>query len=237
MKSTDFESIDKILVINLEHRTDRREKIQRELDFLPKEKIVFVKAIYNSDNPRLGCAQSHIKALELAQANKWRNVLILEDDMTWNRNKYSEGTKRLRQLISSVDWNVILLGALSPIFYENSLQVRNAQGAHAYLIKSEYYSVLSSYWKQNLSEIHPHKTAIDEIWHYLMVSDKKWYVVVPLLCLQSEGYSDIDKKTFTLNKGDSTFIDSQKDKSKSKIWVYILYTLLILLVLSVLGII
>lgn len=227
MNPADFDLVEKILVINLEERTDRRVQIQKQLTWLPSDKIIFVKAIRH-ENGKLGCALSHIKALELAQNNRWKNVLILEDDMIWVNEHYRAGIQQLHRLMSSKKWNIILLGAL---FYEVSHdgELSNACGAHAYLIKSTYYNRLSSHWKQNLPGKDKLYNAIDLTWHDLMKKDKNWFLVLPILCIQSAGYSDIGKKVVPLNQGyDYKF-------KKKKNWLrFVLLGLIIILVLHVL---
>jgi hypothetical protein len=79
-------TIDAILYINLEHRTDRNEHLLEQLDqhgwsHIPIERVDAIR----DDPPLRGCTKSHIKALEYALSNPlWKSsVLILEDDFTF----------------------------------------------------------------------------------------------------------------------------------------------------------
>jgi glycosyl transferase family 25 len=101
--------IDKVFIINLEHRIDRREKILKELEKVGIENYEFFKAIKpnvnmvkewnrNFLNPipewfkktggdetkyrigSLGCMLSHYEILKICLQNNYENVLILEDD-------------------------------------------------------------------------------------------------------------------------------------------------------------
>ncbi len=101
--------IDKVFIINLEHRTDRREKIIKELRRVGIDNYEFFKAVKPTEemikkwNPQfinpipewfkktngditkyrigsLGCMLSHMNIIKICIKNKYENVLILEDD-------------------------------------------------------------------------------------------------------------------------------------------------------------
>ena len=101
--------IDKVYIINLQHRIDRRENITKELKRVGIENYEFFNAIQateedlkkwnknyiknipewfkrtNGDENKyrlgsLGCMLSHYKIIEKCLENKYTNVLILEDD-------------------------------------------------------------------------------------------------------------------------------------------------------------
>lgn len=102
-------NIDKVFVINLEHRGDRRVQIKKELSRIGIENYEIFPAIkptvemIQSWNPKfldpmpqwflsrggdhtkyrigsLGCMMSHMKIMELCIERNYENVLILEDD-------------------------------------------------------------------------------------------------------------------------------------------------------------
>ena len=58
--------LDKILIINLKHREDRKNEMLQELNKfqIEKEKIIFIEAVYNKEDGALGCTASHIKCME-----------------------------------------------------------------------------------------------------------------------------------------------------------------------------
>ena len=102
--------IDKVFIINLEHRTDRRDKIKSELVRAGIDNYEFFKAIrpeismINKWNPKfldpipewfkrsggkdenkyrigsLGCMLSHYEIIKHCLKNEYENVLIFEDD-------------------------------------------------------------------------------------------------------------------------------------------------------------
>jgi glycosyl transferase family 25 len=72
--------IKKVLYINLDSRTDRKERIEKVLRNFSYERITAIQHKIGS----IGCSMSHIYAIEYAIKQKWDNVLIMEDDMEWN---------------------------------------------------------------------------------------------------------------------------------------------------------
>lgn len=97
-----WEKLDAVCVVNLDHRTDRWEKINDYLSqHLPANKIHRISAVYGRELPgyrthvlfrntteeearfwagRGGCLLSHRKIMRLAQERGWKRTLILEDD-------------------------------------------------------------------------------------------------------------------------------------------------------------
>ena len=76
-----MEHIHRIVYINLDHRTDRREEIERECRQLrvPEKKLIRFSAIKHVHGA-VGCSCSHIAVLKRARDEEWPNVMILEDD-------------------------------------------------------------------------------------------------------------------------------------------------------------
>jgi|TARA_R110000782_G_scaffold22963_9_gene60495 glycosyl transferase family 25 len=71
-----------ILYINLDHRTDRKEHMERSLQGYNYERV---SAIEDKDG-YIGCAKSHIKCIEIARARKYQRVIILEDDFMFYKD-------------------------------------------------------------------------------------------------------------------------------------------------------
>ena len=97
-------NFDAIAYINLKHRKDRKNHILKELKRLKvdKKKLHRVEARFTPFNGHLGCALSHIDALDFAIKKNLNNILILEDDCFFiddvnfiNKTPYG-GLKRLK---------------------------------------------------------------------------------------------------------------------------------------------
>lgn len=129
-------SIDAVIVVNLDHRTDRWARIRDHLaNFAPSEKIHRLSAVRGTDLPgygntrwfrrnrrattwagRAGCILSHRNALRLARENGWRRVLILEDDAQLSPEiNGTTGDQLAEFLVSRTDHpGVCYLGYTSP---------------------------------------------------------------------------------------------------------------------------
>lgn len=205
--------LDKVVYINLENRTDRRDQIQSELSSkIPTDKIIRLNAVYDKLG-HLGCSQSHIKALEMAIDNKWSNVLIVEDDAMWNN--YDKGYKRLVELIAqNPTYDVITLGNVGAYFDQTTGRLSSAQTATAYLVNNHYFHILLNNFKdgfKNLSQVrgmttneerlpYEQKYCVDQYWKVLQPRDK-WFIVHPALMIQRPSKSsisgvDVDYKSY-----------------------------------------
>jgi len=196
-----MDKIEKVIYINLAHRTDRRQQIEKELSFFPSEKVIRFDAIYEKDRGHLGCSKSHIAVLEMAIHKGWKNYLVIEDDMIWD--KFDSGSKILSNLFDK-NPDVIVLGGT--FINNNNYKLNKCCCTTAYLVFNHYYGTLLSNFREGallLEKNYNHQTpyAIDRYWHRLQAMDN-WYIVYPTMCLQRAGYSDINKQTEELKTAD-----------------------------------
>jgi glycosyl transferase family 25 len=192
--------IDKVVYINLAHRTDRKEQTERQLmNLFPPEKIVRFEAIKN-DNGAIGCTMSHISVLEMAIKENWKNVLILEDDIGWETN--FTNISILTNLMN-LSYDVILLSGYYIKYNTKTLKIISAQTTGAYIVNNSYYQTLLTNFKEGLNNLietnMSGKYAIDRYWKQLQSRDS-WYIVIPQICFQIPSYSDIQKKNVNYNK-------------------------------------
>jgi GR25 family glycosyltransferase involved in LPS biosynthesis len=194
-----FNNIDKILYINLEHRKDRNNEINEQFKRvgISQDKIIRIDAIY--DNPgSLGCSASHIKCLEYAISNNYKNVLILEDDFNFIDN--IQLIYDYLQHINNVNYDVILLaGNIIETKKYNDIfnKVINVQTTSGYIVNSNYYNKLLENYKKGLEFLKQTKEntiyALDIYWKLLQPHDK-WYIFNKTIGYQRPSYSDIEKK-------------------------------------------
>ena len=194
--------IQHILYINLDHRTDRKCHIEKELAALGwLERSMRFPAV-SLKNGAAGCSMSHLKCLEIAKKEKWSHVLIVEDDLECLDVEFFQQQLNLF-LRSGTDWDVCLLAGNNMLPYlphnEASIQVMNCQTTTAYLVQEHYYPTLMANIRQGIQELlkYPERKvefAIDKYWLRLQQADR-WYLVVPLTLVQRKDYSDVEKKT------------------------------------------
>ncbi len=195
--------MDNTLYINLSHRIDRREQIEKQFDLLGIEatRIEAVECVQGA----IGCAMSHVKALEYAKENGWPTVCICEDDIEFTDPRLFQ--EQLRDFLKDYTlWDVLLLGTnMAPPFDKEKgcFRVRNARTTTGYIVKSHYYDTLIGCFRKCIAcmihDYNPALYAIDIQWKYFQEKDI-WYVLNPLTIIQRNGYSDIEKRDVSYGK-------------------------------------
>jgi len=186
--------------INLEHRKDRKEHVEREMKTMgiTVERFNAIKM----DNGAIGCTMSHLKILQNALNNNSDHVLIVEDDIEFlepetfktNFNRFLETHRN--------SWDVILLAGNNMPPYEavdeTCIKVMTCQTTTGYLVNGYYIKKLIENIKMGLTHLirkpEQHSLyAIDKFWFALQKTDN-WYLIIPPTVVQREDYSDIEKK-------------------------------------------
>lgn len=193
-----------VFYINLQHRTDRKQHVERELLSIGIKKPTRFNAI-KLENGAVGCSMSHLKCLKTAKENNFPHVLICEDDIQFlNPSLFIDQINGFLENNSADEksWDVILLAGnntpphgLSDNF---SVRVFQCQTTTGYLVKQHYYDILISNINEGLNKLirEPEKHriyAIDKYWFELQKLDY-WFLITPLTVVQREDYSDIEKK-------------------------------------------
>lgn len=188
-------NLDKIMYINLEHRTDRRTEIETELNKfeLPYERYNAIKA-----PDGVGCVMSHLNVLKLAKKRGYKNILILEDDFTFLVSK-EEFEKQLTQFFDNVkEFDVAMLAynlhADEPVPEHSFIRrVLKAQTASAYIVNSHYYDKLIQLYEWAcplLYETKRHWEFMNDICTYPLQQRDKWYYFTHRIGKQRDGFSD-----------------------------------------------
>ena len=114
-------SLDAIIYINLENRGDRKDVLMQDLEKLNTNmnKVHKVSGVFIPKNGHKGCIQSHILALNMIKLNKWKRVLILEDDAQLNMHPEIVNDV-LKKTMDTLDnnysnWDVIMLGTANKV--------------------------------------------------------------------------------------------------------------------------
>lgn len=192
--------IDKVIYINLDYRTDRRKSIEETLSCFPPEKVTRLSAIRDNVGA-IGCSKSHIKALELAYENQWKNVLIMEDDMIWK----TKDTSILEELMKN-KFDVIVLGGILVHHNPETHKLYRCNSTGAYLVSQHYYPTLLQNFRESLRDfslyVQPRRiwqrrvgrpNPIDMHWHILQARDN-WFILSMFHAL--EGYSDTINRVY-----------------------------------------
>lgn len=203
-----MENIDCVYYINLDHRTDRKESIEKELDKLgvPDEKRVRISGIYNKEFGILGCGLSHKKALETFVASPHKTCLIFEDDFVFTLDM-----NYVRYLLRSIFQEKIyfdLVMLAGNFFHVDQTQysflrrVYDGQTASGFLITKEFApqlitcleesTTLLDAWHKKTGE-KKHEYCNDIYWKRLQPLSQ-WYCLYPKTGVQRESYSDNEYK-------------------------------------------
>jgi glycosyl transferase family 25 len=187
--------VPKVIYINLDKRKDRNKQILGELNNFSNN-YLRLSATFNEIGA-LGCSMSHIRCLEYAIKNNLENILVLEDDFKFIRNK-KEITYIINNFINTEEnWDVLLLSCnrekRSP-YSKDIDRVKNSQTTSGYLVNKHYYQKLLDNYKLGYSKLketnNQSKYAIDQYWKLLQKPDN-WFVIKA--GIQRASYSDIQK--------------------------------------------
>lgn len=189
--------LDKIVYINLAHRTDRRALMEKEvLSTFPAEKISRFDAIKHARGD-IGCSMSHIAVLEDALHSGCKNILVLEDDVRWTTDSstYSNGFTMIETLVDANKYDVISFGCTLPEYDNASLRLTKGHTTSSYLVNGPYIPTLLANFKKGMNslvETSHMDYALDRYWWRLMTD--RWYMPVPPLLYQRPNHSDTTGK-------------------------------------------
>lgn len=195
MKISDLS--DKIIVMNLDKRTDRLHNCNLQAE---KFNFNFVRInsidgslINNNTNLRngeLGLLKTYKKVLEYCIDENFQQVLIMEDDFQFDEDV----EERLEEIKLIPDnWDVIYLGAnhyhlgagtIKPIkINDKIIRIYSSYGAHSIIIKKSMYQKI-------YEKILEYKFPIDVIFANMQIEINA-YGFIKNICKQYDSYSDI----------------------------------------------
>ena len=198
--------MDKIFIINLIERVDRKKSILNEIDNNNITNYEFFNAIrpsidevnkWNSEFLKkhverykigcLGCLLSHYNVIKLAIERGYNEILILEDD-----SKFKRSINELYKIINKFKKYDMLylsgshLGKKTKV--SNSImKVEGTYTTAGYIIKKNVMEYL-------LKNIVGYKKEVDVFYAEEVQTRFNCYCIIPHIIYQSEGYSDIQGK-------------------------------------------
>jgi glycosyl transferase, family 25 len=200
-----------LFYLNLANRTDRKERLLRELAKVhyPQERIHRIDAI-RKKNGALGCGLSHIKALEQIQDMNLKQAIILEDDFMWKISP-EEVRAILQEALGQSYWQICLLACNGSISepHRHLGKVDVCQTTSGYIVRRAYVQSLLDNYRATVTRpenTDTHNAAylpenhIDQSWKQLQSLDSRvWVATHPLLGKQGDSYSDIMKQHVSYN--------------------------------------
>ncbi|RZK49212.1 MAG: glycosyltransferase family 25 protein [Pedobacter sp.] len=213
--------LDQIYIINLKRRPDRL-KLFYEYNSHILEGLNNIKVIEAVDGNEikdanwefeigaLGCLKSHYNVIKDAKAKGFKDILILEDDISFTSDALIRLEKGYNELPEN--WEFLYLYAnhlKSPIPHSESLErISCALSTAAYMINHKSYDLL-------IEIIERESKQIDVIYAHLHFLLPSFSFKVPI-CNIVDGFSDIiNKQTNYLNKKTNLY-NRIKNKFKGK---------------------
>ena len=172
-----------VVVINLKERKEKRKYIEKQLE-RRNVKFSFFTATKHS-NPKRGCLESHLSVIENAIKNNIENLTIIEDDAKF-LNSFSS-VKNLPEI-----WDMIYYGGtVHRILDREHKGFARVQTwtTHCYMINLTNKKLV-----EKLLEAKDYVHEIDRFYLEKIHPDFKCYMCDPMICIQKEGFSDIENK-------------------------------------------
>ena len=208
--------LNRIFIINLKHRTDRREHILSEMKRQNITNFEFFDAIrptleeVNDWNPTychhvikhvssnkfdnyrmgcLGCLKSHLGVMKLALARGYKRILVLEDDTVFTR-PWAD-FKKLIEPLKKYDL-LYLSGSHSKPYKKlpnmnNIVKVVDTNTTGSYCIEERAMRFI-------VDNIGKYPKEVDVFYAKILQKKFDCYCIVPHMTKQLEGYSDIQGK-------------------------------------------
>ena len=204
---------EQIFVINLKKDTERKLLIQEEFKKINITKYEILEAIDGNESDfneylkiknkiktkgHYGCLLSHKKAILLSKVRKYKNVIILEDDI-----KFTERFFDILKNLKVPNYDMLYFGGITKeikIFLNNFSFIYNygVMGAYSYALNSNMYDII-------LNIIEKETNYID----YIFVDNLQKNKNINILLLNDIVYT-ITETTNTSEKNDCFYVDINK---------------------------
>lgn len=148
--------------INLDKRTDRKEKIEAQLSELGIVGVERHSAFTGHSSGPCNCKQSHYDLYQKLLDSEWETLLVLEDDCLF-LDSFVKSYNDVFNELYNLEWDVFWLGCRnrrSPLHYSgNFYKTSSVSHAQSYIIKRE----VCEYILENFPVPHFSTTAVDEL--------------------------------------------------------------------------
>jgi hypothetical protein len=213
MKSRDY--FDRISIINLPERSDRRAEMLKELDSaglsLQPGRIEFFPAVKVSDAAEFdnagyhGCFRSHLGVFRQARTAGASKLLVFEDDAAIAR-RFQQDEEALIDQLCSMEWGIVYFGHALEATADRPTQLKpyrdGVRLSHFYAVNGKYLDRLIDFFEKILTRPAGHPDggpmSPDGALHFFLMKnpDIPCHVASPNLGTQRSSRSDVSPKWF-----------------------------------------
>lgn len=203
---------EEVVAICLEERPERTKYVSEHLLSHGIKHSLLMNKIHTEDT-KVGCFRSHIKAIQYAQSKNLSSVLIVEDDIVI-RDNFNE----LAMLVAGGghiggigdDWDILYLGGILTRYDGIDPTHKWVKGTiwcnHAYLVKQHMYKPILDFVESYPNLIELERKNIDFMYTEYIQPKYRCWLANEQYIIQKEGYSEIDCRVKWANGFDwSTF--------------------------------
>ncbi len=206
IKFEGLNNFDIVYYINLEHRKDRLEHINKVLSEtnIDKNKINRIEAIYKPGFGSLGCAKSHKYTLEkfLETPDNIQNCIIFEDDFIFTQT--ADTVKNmLNEFYNNVkDFDILMFASHTyrelPTKFSFITKILDGQTTSGYIVNKKFVPKLISNINESIERLEyvgqkVHALCFD-IYMKKLQPISNWYCLKPVIGQQIGSYSDIEER-------------------------------------------
>lgn len=212
-----FNYFDKIYYINLDTEPLKNISIKHELKTQGVDMSIVERISGTiSKFKEIGKIQSHLNCLLDCKLNRYKQILILEDDFKFANNKQITHQLLNQFFDYDIDWSVLLFH-YDNVFEDTSLflnQVTDADTTSGYAVNSIYLNTMIKFYKNSLLLLSKCTTPeprflLCNYWKSFQKSNKKWYTICPAL-----GHTTIKKQdTILLGQQNINNIQEQEQQN------------------------
>jgi len=195
-------NFDVVYYINLKHRLDRLEHISNQLNKtnISKDKINRIEGVYYKDFGILGCAKSHVMALESFVKSGKDTCLIFEDDFIFTKDQDFINNLIDTFFNSVKSYDVLMLASnilnSQKTEYNFLTKIIDAQTLSGYSVSKKFAPILLHNFKESIMILEHHGTKIHQycfdIYMKKLQPFSNWYCLDTKVGKQIKSYSDIE---------------------------------------------
>jgi len=208
---------EEIVAICLEERPERTKYVSDHLREHGIKHTLLMNNL-NTEDPKVGCFRSHIKAIQYAKTKNLSSVLIVEDDIVICDNIMELAQVALPRgdgtgaagAAAHKEWDILYLGGILTRYDGIDAAQKWVKGTiwcnHAYLVKQHMYQPILDFVESYPNRIELERKNIDFMYTEYIQPKYNCWLANEQYIIQKEGYSEIDCRVKWANGFDwSTF--------------------------------